>query len=194
MMTGCQPSKTYSATAEIEVSPLQSIDDTIDTMRDSDFLQLVVIDLQLDRAWGSNFIFERHFISLEEATQRLRSILKFEPVAGTNDIKIIATSADPQEAANIANAIADNFVQTENETRKSLGDDARDALSQSIVDMQKKYEAAQATLKQNPNDAEALRTSDGCKKLIDELTDSVKHKGPHKDAARVISHATVSAE
>jgi uncharacterized protein involved in exopolysaccharide biosynthesis len=117
--------KVYTATAilELPASELQTPTananpDPVDlqpefenTMMSPDFLLAVVRDLDLDKAWAKR-VFDTDADELPDSDvlTHMEKSVKFEAKPGTNVIEIVASSNVPQEAADIANGIADHYM------------------------------------------------------------------------------------
>jgi capsular polysaccharide biosynthesis protein len=125
--------KVYTATAEIEITPrvrgpmlmplpppTTKDENEIELMESPDFLLPVINDLGLDMTWARQTSNSREDpLSSADALAYMHKILRIDLVRGTNIINITASSDVPQEAADIANAVADRYklrreVETDN--------------------------------------------------------------------------------
>jgi capsular polysaccharide biosynthesis protein len=90
------------------------------TMTSPEFLLAVVKDLGLDRAWARRLNkAEEDTVPDVDALTHMEKIIKIEVTRGTNRVVITAASDVPQEAADIANAMAKRYqtlrdLETEN--------------------------------------------------------------------------------
>src|SRR5580658_6008539 len=121
MLAGCHgEAKMYSATAEIEVTipdymgdfgirPNSFLPGQIKIMQYPEMLMPVITKLNLDQKWAARFGTGRAVMPAEEALQHLKKNLAIEVVKGANILKITAQSEAPQEAADIANGVADQY-------------------------------------------------------------------------------------
>ena len=117
----------YSATAEIQIrfeppcdvsgffrgdrpdeSPTQ-IASEVEIMQSNDVLVPIILKLKLDQIWAKRFKSDHDVLTLQEALDHLRKVLKIERVSGATIIKVIAYSEVPQETAEIANALIDSY-------------------------------------------------------------------------------------
>ena len=117
--------KVYNATAQIQIRQEDkrlgdfnggddhSFDPTafqaqFETLQSPDVLLPIITDLKLDQTWATR---EKRGDKLTplESLAYLKSALKLDLKRGTNIVEITASSEDPQEAATIANAIADRY-------------------------------------------------------------------------------------
>ncbi len=121
--------KTYTASSEIQIShegksdaasfsgvtnpnmPVDQIEFQADyqKMQSPDILQPIISDLKLDEKWAKQFKMKQERLSPLEALNYMKGILTFDPVRGTNIITITATSQVPEDAAAIANAVAQRY-------------------------------------------------------------------------------------
>jgi len=156
--------KIYSATAQIEIKPrgiqevpgfMQNSTDKgfdptafqteFEIMHSSDVLLPIISDLGLDKVWA-----KRIFKSPSGSVPPLvalgymnGNVLKIDSKRGTDIIVIMAESEVPQEAADIANAVADHYKtmrDVEEDQRSSRGGDSlRDQIAQQqkVVDADK---------------------------------------------------------
>jgi capsular polysaccharide biosynthesis protein len=79
-------------------------------MQSPDVLLPIITDLDLDKAWAKKInAADSDELPDVDALTHMSKILKLKVVPGTNIIKITVSSDVPQEAADIANAIADRY-------------------------------------------------------------------------------------
>jgi capsular polysaccharide biosynthesis protein len=79
-------------------------------MESPDVLLSVIKDLGLDKAWAKRvYAADSDELPDVDALTHMRNILKIDLIRGTNIIKITASSDTPKEAADIANAIVDQY-------------------------------------------------------------------------------------
>jgi capsular polysaccharide biosynthesis protein len=115
--------KVYTASAQIQIragsdmpltaplsptpSPFQA---DIETMQSPDFLLPIITDLGLDKTWAKKInAADSDELPDVDALTHMSKILKLDVKRGTDIIEITASSDEPEEAADIANAIADNY-------------------------------------------------------------------------------------
>jgi uncharacterized protein involved in exopolysaccharide biosynthesis len=158
--------RVYTATARVQIRPPSSqgfdpinFQSEFETMESSDFLVPIIHDLGLDQAWAVRiFKSKEDQLSDQDALAYMHKILKLDFVRGTNVINITASSDVPEEAAQIANAIADRYKtlrDVEQDQRESQGEDA---LRDQIAQQQKVVDDAKAAVGKLPQDqSPALR-------------------------------------
>jgi capsular polysaccharide biosynthesis protein len=105
--------KVYTATAQIQVpnGDTDSHGGTIfEVMASPEMLLPIIHDLNLDKAWTQQvYVADSDQLPDVDALTHMGKILRIEQVQGTNIFKITASSEVPQEAADIANALADRY-------------------------------------------------------------------------------------
>jgi uncharacterized protein involved in exopolysaccharide biosynthesis len=149
--------KVYTATAQIELRQenygpggingpyarpagldQQTFEAECSILESPDFLLPIISDLSLDKAWAKRiFKTEDDQLPASDALAHLQTLLKIDFVQGTNIINITASSDEPQEAADIANAIATQYKtlrDVEEDQRNSKGEDL---LRDQIAEQQK---------------------------------------------------------
>lgn len=113
----------YSATAEIQLRPRgvtaigppgavpyeEDVRLVVPIVQSNRFLSPIIERLKLARIWAQRQRKDEDTLAPNEALQHLRQMLKVEPIRGTNIVNITASSEVPQESADIANAIADQY-------------------------------------------------------------------------------------
>jgi len=113
--------KVYTATAEIQVRARDHTGNFDQTRFQSEFeimqsphiLLPIIHDLDLDKAWAKRLSKSKEDqLTDQEALAHLNKILKLDVRRGTNIVAITVSSDVPQEAAAIANAIADRYKTT----------------------------------------------------------------------------------
>jgi len=143
--------KVYMATAEIQVRnegahAMQS-DDSFDAthyeaelaiLQSPDILLPVIRELGLDKNWAKRLAHpNQDLLSDKDALSYLQQSLKSEILPGTNIIKITVASENPQEAAAIANAIADRFKTMRQAQEDQRYDRGMNSLSEQVAHQQK---------------------------------------------------------
>jgi uncharacterized protein involved in exopolysaccharide biosynthesis len=173
--------KIYSATTVIQIRPrgvinLAYLKAEIDQwnripsdMLSPNFLTVIIKDQKLDQVWAKRFQSDHDVLSPQEALDHLREVLKIEWVSGTNIIKITASSEVPQEAANIANAVADNYKAQCDQEDTERYERNQSSLRTLITRQQKVVGDAKATVEKLPNDADAQRDLDKQQNALDSL-------------------------
>jgi uncharacterized protein involved in exopolysaccharide biosynthesis len=205
-LAGCTRNRTYSATTEIEVltafNPASGnsadadlaklkVKKVIDTMRSTDVLEAVVVALKLDQKWAKGNPPQE--LLLKEAVDRLTAALKFEEIAHTTRVKITSSSANPGEAADIVNAVVDNFVSADNAQNRLMQGQVRGALADKMERLKQQYEDDQAAAKKNPQDFQATLKCQACARrmlFVQKLVDEETNKPPiNQGSIRIISRA-----
>ena len=160
----------YSETAQIQVQLRGNAGaaNEIEIMQSPDVLAPIIADLKLDAVWAQRFG-KGAALPMEDALAHMNAILKFEAVAGTDIIKVTASSEVPQEAAGIANAIVDRYKTMRDSEQDQLNLAGIDATKQEIAQTQKLLEQAQTAVKQNPQDAQAQKGCDFLPRLLKAL-------------------------
>jgi Mg-chelatase subunit ChlD/capsular polysaccharide biosynthesis protein len=97
----------YSLTAAQSGYDPYFIQTTFEIMQSDLVLGRVVDDLKLDEAWSKNNGGQK--LKKSEAIAQLKKRLELKPVRNTKLIEIGTTSSNPEEAAKIANAVADAY-------------------------------------------------------------------------------------
>ena len=149
--------KSYRATAIIQAIPrnsnangtfsLSQPQAVLAEIQSREVLQPVIADLGLDKKWAQTvFKNEAGPVSESKAEGYLHRMITFAPVRGTNLFDIGALSDSPQEAADIANAIAKSYInylirQKELEIKPVI-----DGLQAQIDEAQKKIDDDQAKI------------------------------------------------
>jgi len=153
--------KVYSANAEIQVMPrhpanpngIDSSPDSnplqseIEIMQSPDFLAPIITDLNLNKIWAKR-VYHSGLDTLpdQDAISYLQSILKIDVVRGTNIVRITAFSEVPQEAADIANAVADRYITVRTKEMHDAVKDAEKRLTDQIAQQQKTVDDATANV------------------------------------------------
>ncbi len=106
-------------------------------------LSNVVQELGLESRWGKESAGGRK-LTAQEAMTQLRGKLDLKPVKGTSLIEIRTKSDDPQEAANIANAVAQTYRDYRLGQRRQLTQGGIRALEDRFDEQEKKVQQAQA--------------------------------------------------
>jgi len=112
--------KVYTASSEIQVS--LSIDPSsteqenlrethVERIKSRALLSVVLQDLKLETAWERWALRNKDTKTEEAGLDHLRKMLKIASIPDTNLIRVSAQSRDPQEAADIANKVADKYKQ-----------------------------------------------------------------------------------
>lgn len=122
----------------------------------------VVEDLGLNREWGKKFGGE--LLKTPESILILKSKLDLRPVRNTSLIEIRVFSDKPDEAAKIANTIADVYKKHRLEERKELSQGGIRALEERFQAQEEKVRAAQTNvdrLRKELNISDAAAAGDG---------------------------------
>ena len=113
-----------------------------EVIRSRPILDKVVADLKLTEAWGK----QGKKIDPVQAREMLKQKLSVQSVPDTGLLEIRANSDKPDEAAKIANAVADSYQSLRLEQRKQHSREEVEALTRSLKEADKKVELAQAEL------------------------------------------------
>jgi uncharacterized protein involved in exopolysaccharide biosynthesis len=201
--------KMYSATAVIQIEPRTSfmrelpdastqIATEIEFMQSPDNLTPIIQKLKLDQIWAKRFKSDHDVLSPQKALDHLRKVLKIETVSGTNIIKVTACSEAPQEAADIANAVADNFKALRDQEEAERNKRGVDALRNMITQQQKVVDDAKADLAKMQQNDSAHREFNQQQSLLDALNNRLKeviHDIPLQESrVRIVSRAVASPE
>jgi capsular polysaccharide biosynthesis protein len=145
----------YRATAQIEIQPRPNADGSAPAAFDADQMRAemeilmspttlapVVDQLALVKSWSHRiFGLQQGDISKDEAVAHLQGILRVAVIRGTNIFAITTSSDVPQEAADIANAVADRY-QFQRETDESARKERAKQAFQQEIDLQQQVVAA----------------------------------------------------
>jgi uncharacterized protein involved in exopolysaccharide biosynthesis len=202
--------KTYAATAQIEISrrmEARSLSGLVETaepqaeiliLQSNDVLYPVIQNLGLDKTWAKRvYKFNKDQLPPQVALDYMRKILKIEQVRDPTIIKITASSDDPQEAADIANELADEY-----KTKRDRDEDERiirgmASLREQIAEQEKVVGKDQTALDQmktesSPASADAKRRLDEEQAVLEALNQKLKQDDSYnKLPARIISRAKV---
>jgi uncharacterized protein involved in exopolysaccharide biosynthesis len=128
----------------------------------------VIEALDLDREWGLKHAGGDR-LSTREAMALLRSRLSFRLVRGTTLIEICVSSEKPDEAARIANAIADSYRALRQEQHMALNKDGIKALDERFAQQEEKVKKAQTNvdeLRIKLNISDAMASGEGPSPLM----------------------------
>ena len=160
--------KVYSATADIEIkarnmpsvadfggdTPDRIIDpnsfqNEFQIMQEPDTLLPIIEDLGLEKRWAKTvFKSSTGTLTAQEALAHMTQILKFDFTRGTNIIKITASSEDPKEAAEIANALANRYKTMREVEEAERNNRGTSSIRDQIDQQQKIVDAQQAKVDQ----------------------------------------------
>jgi len=115
--------KVYTASAVVQLpagdlatptgsnpAPVALQPEFVTTMMSPELLLAVIKDLGLERRWASRlYNLDQDELPDVDALTRMERLVKVEVRRGTNLVEITATSDVPEEAANIANAVANRY-------------------------------------------------------------------------------------
>ncbi|HWB58320.1 MAG TPA: protein kinase [Chthoniobacteraceae bacterium] len=145
-------SASYTSTTTVEVKAMaasgaepQFVSGQIDIIESQPILEAVVGQLGLIDKWSGGLPAK---LTVGEACQKLGKMIHVSGVRNTDMIQISATSADSQEAADIANAIASAYV-------KKRKDDQQQEITNALAMFSAEADALRKTVDQ---DAAALAT------------------------------------
>jgi uncharacterized protein involved in exopolysaccharide biosynthesis len=150
----------YTATAKLQVpasdltipavgsgpEPVAFQPEFENTIRSPDFLLSVIKDLGLEQAWAKRLYKSDDQLPDVDALTHMENVLKFRNEPGTNMISITASSDLPQEATDIANAVADRYktmldVEVDQQTNRGA-----DSLRDQIAEQQRVVEEKRAAV------------------------------------------------
>jgi capsule polysaccharide export protein KpsE/RkpR len=122
-------------------------------MESPDFLLKIIHDLGLDKAWAKRvFKSTQDQPSDQEALAYMRKIVKLDFARGTNIIDITVSSDVPEEAADIANAIADLYKVRRDAEQARRESEGEDAFRDQVAQQQKVVDDARTALEKMPKD------------------------------------------
>ncbi len=151
----------YTATATIHVvvgpsglygsvpPPTASLAQECAIIGSPDVLLPVIHDLGLNKAWASSDPEPRPD---EDALARMSEILKIESEPGRNIVKITVSSNVPKEAADIANAISDQYKIMRDLEEIQRASRMDDVIRDEIARQQRVVDEKKAALEQMPRD------------------------------------------
>jgi capsular exopolysaccharide synthesis family protein len=155
--------KEYTATAEMQIqprdvpgipSPVYGAPDKPEDMLDlrsefeiiksPDVLLPIIQEKGLDRIWAKRFKSDQDSLTQEEALANMNSILTLDLKRETNMVLITVQSEVPTEAADIANAVADQYKYRRDHDADQRGRSGLSALSDQIAQQQALVDKASA--------------------------------------------------
>jgi uncharacterized protein involved in exopolysaccharide biosynthesis len=119
------------------------IQTTFEVIRSQPVLEAVINKLNLDVEWGKKYL-NGEKLQTSATVELLRQRLQLAPVKNSGLISITVYSDDKNEAAEIANAIAESYQNYRVQIRKEVTGDAIDALQEQYRDQEKRIREAQA--------------------------------------------------
>jgi capsular exopolysaccharide synthesis family protein len=128
----------------------------------------VIKDLNLNQEWGRKYG-DGNPLKTPESMQVLKNKMELRPVRNTSLIEIKVYSDRPDEAARIANAIADAYAIHRKKQRENLSRGGITALEERFKEQEDKVRAAQAKvdrLRAELNISDAAAAGDGPSPLI----------------------------
>jgi len=152
-------------------------------------LDEIVHKLKLNRIWAQRFNSSAHDLSDQEAISHLRSVVKIDFPDGTLFVgttsygqldlhplifKITAHSEVPQQAADIANGVADNYKAMRDKEEADRIKRGMDSLREQISEQQKVLEDARATAQKQPRDANSKLQLEQQQSLLDAMNIRLK--------------------
>jgi uncharacterized protein involved in exopolysaccharide biosynthesis len=144
-------------------------------MQSPDFLLPIITDLALDKAWAKKIsTADSDELPDVDALTHMSKILKLAVKPGTNIINITVSSDVPQEAADIANAIADRYKTLRDVEEDQRNNRGADALHDQIAQQQQVVDEAKATLEKLPQDQAAKRDLEQQQTILDALNVRLK--------------------
>jgi polysaccharide biosynthesis transport protein len=128
----------------------------------------VIEDLDLNNVWGKKYA-NGERLKTSESMQMLKGRMDLRPVRNTSLIEIRVFSEKADEAAKIANALAEAYKAHRLAQRKQLSNGGIAALEERFKDQQDKVKKAQAEvdkLREDLNIADAMALADGPSPLM----------------------------
>jgi polysaccharide biosynthesis transport protein len=178
--------ESYSSTARIKIERDQSdlagfyergvgiqydpyfIQTEFELIQSEAILGKVVEDLNLNQVWGTKYGGGER-LKTPETISLLKSKMDLRPVRNTSLIEIRVFSEKPDEAANIANAIADAYKEHRLNQRKELSNNGIKALEEKFRAQEEKVRVAQTNvdrLRKELNISDAVASSDSPSPLM----------------------------
>jgi capsular exopolysaccharide synthesis family protein len=167
--------KVYTASAEIQLHPagehsVVTIDNApadkgfdptafqaeFEILQSPDMLQPIINDLQLDKIWAQR-LYKGKLEKMQplDALAYMNSILRLDLKRGTNIIQITVSSEVAQEAADIANAVADRYKTVRQVSEDQRNTRGEESLQEQIDQQQKVVDQKRAVLDKMREDAAA---------------------------------------
>ncbi|HSY18534.1 MAG TPA: hypothetical protein VK815_09385 [Candidatus Acidoferrales bacterium] len=149
----------YQATTRIKVEPdglmigggysydPYFIQTTFEIIKSRLVLGKVVDDLNLNVEWGRRYAIGRT-LDTSETIKKLQQRLELRTVRNTKFLEILVTDESPDEAAKIANAIAQGYLDYRAENLKKTGVKGMETLQNQWNEDEQKIKAAQEKLEQ----------------------------------------------
>jgi len=128
----------------------------------------VIADLDLNTEWGRKYASGER-LRTPETIALLKQRIDLRTVRGTSLIEIVVYSEKPEEAARIANAIADAYKTHRQEQRAQLSRGGIKALEERFAEQEAKVKAAQErvdNLRKELNISDAMASGDGPSPLM----------------------------
>ena len=116
-----------------------------ETIQSERVLSNVVASLNLREVWGKKFA-DGKVLKTDEAIGLLKGKIDLRPVRNTSYIEIIVSSEKPDEAADLANAIAKAYQAYRKDVRKGLTSGGIEALKEQMAEQEKKIGVAQSNV------------------------------------------------
>ena len=104
-------------------------------------LSKVADELNLSKAWSQK---DGKPLTKDQTMAMLKKNLELRPVRNASLLEIGFKSDEPEEAAKVANAVADAYQEHRREERRRLSEGGIDALTKRVADQEQKIAAAQA--------------------------------------------------
>ena len=164
--------KIYTASSEIEIrpggektvggidgsSPDRSFDPTafqaeFEILQSPDVLLPIVNDLHLDQIWAKRDKRGVDKMPPLDALAKLKNVLKLDLKRGTDIVELTASSEDPVEAADIANALADRYKTMRDVQEDQKNTKGADSIREEIDEQQKVVDEKKALVDKLREDA-----------------------------------------
>ena len=139
-MTGIQTSGTYDP---------YFIQTTFEIMQSQLVLSNVIATLNLNTKWGNKY-FNNETLKTTETMEILKQRMQLAPVKNTKLISITVYSDDKQEAADLANAIAEAYKNYRFESRRQLTENG-------LKTLEEQFQEQDLEIKTNQDYVEQLR-------------------------------------
>ena len=207
-LAGCHFGGDYLATAAIEIRlreiiPIpalqsaegmqaQELHNEFEVIESPDVLRPVITDLKLDRIWAERMN-KGGVLPMEDALKYLTGRLKLTNHPDTMVINITVSSNVPNEAEDIANAIAYRYKALRDDAEEQLYKSGLATIRNQITQQEQVAGEAQAKAQQNPQDAKLQKQSQVSQGMLQTLRIKLEQDEMdlkvHDSPVRIISRA-----
>jgi uncharacterized protein involved in exopolysaccharide biosynthesis len=164
-----------------------------------ELLEPVIRDLKLDHIWAHRLNTGKDALSIDDALKHLNEVLKTEIVPSPPNepfllINITVTSEIPQEAADIANAIADHYKAEEDEIPARLHTEDVNAHQELLTKIKDSIAADQATVARYPDNPGALNKLRRDQGILQQIESGQPSTEKPESNVQILSRATPPPE